>query len=98
MGNRKIDAMHSRFGVIPDKRCGDCSNLMHICYRSKNLKKCKVYGVTHSEASDWRLKYTACGMFNKECEYGPIIRTLQHGGGSKKEMPPCEGQISLEGL
>ena len=53
---RKIDEMHRRFGVLQDKRCEDCSNLIKGRYHDMLLRKCLVYGATHSEASDWRKK------------------------------------------
>lgn len=93
---RKIDAMHERFGVIQDKRCEDCDNLIKGYCGNTFVRKCTVYGATHSEASDWRKKYIACGMFNKEWSGYPIIRVLKRNGGFKSvELPPIDGQESL---
>ena len=92
----KIDEMHRRFGELPDKRCEDCSNLIQGRYNTKYLRKCTVYGATHSEASDWRKKYTACGMFNKEWTGYPIIRVLKHSGRTKVDIPEIIGQVRLE--
>lgn len=44
MKYRKIDEMHRRFGILPDKQCEDCSNLIKGRYRSVYLRKCTVYG------------------------------------------------------
>lgn len=41
---RKIDEMHRRFGVLADKRCEDCSNLIKGRYHGMCLRKCTVYG------------------------------------------------------
>lgn len=89
---RKIDEMHRRFGILSDKRCGDCSNLISGRYRTKYLSKCTVYGCTHSEASDWRKKNAACGMFNKEWSGKDIIRCISPG---KEDIGPIEGQECL---
>lgn len=96
MKYRKIDEMHRRFGTIPDKRCDDCSNLIKGQYRSVYLRKCTVYGATHSEASDWRKKYVACGMYNKEWNGPEIIRLINSGAKKRDQIMPLEGQIEME--
>lgn len=95
--NRKIDAMHERFGVMPDKRCEDCSNLIQGDYRGIHLLKCTVYGATHSEASDWRKKYVACGMYNKEYKGRPIIELLKCAPRKVDEEQPIDGQMTIGG-
>lgn len=92
---RKIDEMHRRFGELPGKRCEDCSNLIKGRYHDMILRKCTVYGATHSEASDWRKKYTACGMYNKDWHGAEIIRTLKHSGMPKPPEQPLDGQMDL---
>ena len=91
---RKIDLMHYIFGEIPEHKCGECSNLRQYHYRGRGYRKCKVYGETHSEASDWVKKYTACGCFN--CEYSDrnIIELVSPI--PKTEEPPLEGQMEIE--
>lgn len=92
---RKIDEMHRRFGVLEGKRCEDCSNLIKGRYHDMILRKCVVYGATHSEASDWRKKYEACGMYNKEWTGPMIIRTLRNSGMPKLPEEPLDGQMDL---
>ena len=95
MLRRKIDLMHDLFGKIEDQKCRDCNNLACGTYHDKTLRKCRVYGLTHSEASDWRLKYTACGMFNREFSGPPIIKRIRQFG---KVVPvQLDGQIEMEG-
>ena len=96
MRYRKIDEMHRRFGMLPDKRCGDCINLIEGQYHTRYLRKCTVYGATHSEASDWRKKYVACGMYNKEWNGPQIIRTLTVGPRERDAMMPLDGQMEME--
>lgn len=95
MNLRKIDLMHQVFGKAEPFKCRDCSNLVCGIYHTKTLRKCKVYGLTHSEASDWALKYTACGMFNREYTGQTIINLVKHNSCRVKVDEPLEGQITL---
>ena len=92
---RKIAAMHLRFGVLPEKRCEDCDHLIKGYYHTKYLRKCEVYGATHSEASDWRKKYIACGLYNQPWEYGEIIHSLKGTPKADAVEIPLEGQMDL---
>ena len=93
---RKIAAMHLRFGVLPEKRCEDCDHLIKGYYHTKYLRKCEVYGATHSEASDWRKKYIACGLYNQEWKGPEIIRLINSGPREQDQIMPLEGQIEME--
>lgn len=62
----RINKMYALFGELPDKMCEECSNLVKISAYGEIHRKCKVYGVGNSQSSDWRKKYTACGMYNRE--------------------------------
>lgn len=98
---KKIDLMHQQFGVCQGHACKECSNFVRDRYHDMMLRKCQVYGLTHSEASDWAGKWPACGMFNLEYSGRPIIE-MRRGGGHRPSplLEPLEGQITLfqEGL
>ena len=94
---RKIEAMHERFGIFPDKRCENCSNLIQGDYHGVHLRKCTVYGATHSEATDWRKKYVACGMYCKEYNGRKIINLLKSEPRKVDEIQPLDGQEVLWG-
>ena len=97
MALRKIDLMHNLFGKVEQLKCRDCSNLITGRYHDKTLRKCKVYGLTHSEASDWALKYSACGLFNKEYNGPEIIKRLRsHSRRQHEDVSPLEGQMEME--
>ena len=66
MKKLKIDKMHHIYGLIEDKKCKDCKNLQTFKYHGKTYRKCAAYGISQSVATDWALKYTACGLFNKD--------------------------------
>ena len=90
---RKADAMHSMFG-FGNGSCGDCSHLHPTRYHDKNYYKCDVYGITNSEASDWRLKYQACGLKNETYNGSPIINYLKREPKRKNNLQ-IPGQLSL---
>lgn len=93
---RKIELMHRLFGVKPDEKCKNCSNMISGRYHDKILHKCTVYGCTHSEASDWRLKYVACGMFNTEYKGSDVIRfRIVDNVPQDVSSQQMEGQISI---
>ena len=88
---RKIDLMHREFGVCPGKKCQYCDNLI-VQQANRRYYKCEVYGITDSEASDWRLSYDACGMYNKVYNGNPVIRMVR---GYPAPPEPLDGQESL---
>lgn len=97
MAIRKIDLMHRLFGTADGHACRECSNLVKGRYHDHILTKCKVYGLTHSEASDWAGRWQACGMFNRAWDKQPVMREVRPERKQKEaDNAPLEGQISLE--
>lgn len=95
MGLKKIDAMHDRYGYA-DGICGDCPHFVRYRYHDKNLLKCEAYGLTHSEATDWRVRWHACGMK----EY-PLLEDHRHvfdtvKGQRERVQEQLDGQIEME--
>ena len=86
---KKIDLMHSMFGRTAEKKCKDCSHFKSIEF-SRTYYKCEVYGLSHSEATDWRVNYPACGLFNKFTSYEDVYKSAK----SDNTAIP-EGQMSL---
>lgn len=98
MAIRKQQLMYKQFGMCEGHLCGECSNLMSVRANDRPLHKCRVYGNTSSEASDWAKRWLACGMFNKTYTGGPIIelvRPVRKQTGLTIEEP-LEGQVTLE--
>ena len=96
MVNRKIFAMHERFGTCGAFRCKDCNHLKKVIPTQRVCYKCELYGDTASEATDWRLSYQACGMFGIEQDMSrwvPMIEQLKHA--SKPPAPPIDGQVEM---
>lgn len=69
-GRKKTPRMQEMFGTVPGKTCGECK--YHCAYVANRvwhkcelwLKLCFPMG-GHSEASDIRLKWPACGKFEE---------------------------------
>ena len=96
MNERKIHAMHKRFGTCGVFRCKDCEHLIGWKYHNRQLYKCELYGLTHSEATDWRLSYQACGMYNMPQDmdrWVPLLEQIKHS--PKGVKPPIEGQMRI---
>jgi len=71
-GPRKLAYMHMKFGasaqledVEPPRTCGSCRHLHTFEGNTKCYFKCMQYGVSKSEATDWRKKWAACGLFQR---------------------------------
>jgi len=87
---RKIDKMQALFGVTPGKKCRDCN---HLKGGVNEYRKCECYGDSSSEATDWALRYDACGLWNKPYNGLPIVRLNK--GSVKKPEEQIEGQMNL---
>ena len=84
---RKIELMHARFGKSEHK-CRECCHFGEYM-RSKKYFKCAVYGLSASEATDWRANYQACGLFNTQSSMQDIYKT------AKPDVVIAKGQLSL---
>jgi hypothetical protein len=54
------------YGFLPDKKCKDCKYHQKFEYHYKNYHKCEKLGISNSEATDIRLKDTACTLYEEE--------------------------------
>ena len=94
---RKIDAMHHYYGRDHcGRKCSECDHLIHGEYHNRTYYKCTVYGCTHSEATDWRKSYPACGLVDHDFpEHDKrIIDVLKHDRIKKTEQ--IRGQMTME--
>ena len=89
---RKIQLMHQMFGISEQNKCKDCCHFITERYRGKNYHKCKIYGQTNSEASDFRCSYTACGLYNRPYDGDVEIISIRP---KKDAEEPIEGQMRL---
>ena len=90
----RIKLMYQLFGSDSEHKCKECSHLI-IIQENKRYNKCKCYGITNSESTDWRQKWNACGLYNKEYNGNPIIDVKKHMARPKRNDEQIEGQMSL---
>ena len=89
MTKRKLPAMHAVYGTQPQHKCRDCCNLIGYASGKRIYHKCKAYGDTASQATDWGLNYIACGMFNVPMgDMMPLIERIWR--------QKSEGQMEVE--
>lgn len=94
MVDNKIFAMHRRFGTCGVLRCEGCNHLITDNSHKRRFRKCELYGNTFSSATDWKVSYQACGMYNVKQdmnEWVPVIKRI----GKSYELP-IDGQIRME--
>lgn len=69
-GRRKFETMIQLHGSGPqDKHCKTCRYLCPINYHGKSFYKCELWRLSHSTATDIKLKQQACGQY-KEVKAG----------------------------
>lgn len=96
MALRKIDLMNRLFGVADGNACRECSNFVKGKYHDRTLCKCRVYGMTHSEATDWAGRWQACVAFNRTLNRQPVVHEVRQERKKETNNAPLDGQISLE--
>lgn len=92
---RKIDLMHQIYG-FGSGFCGLCPHFSEKVW-SRAYHKCKVYGDSNSEATDWRKSWIACGLIDKPFPEGDR-RVVEMVSARRKEEEQIPGQISMEEL
>lgn len=90
---RKIDLMRRTFGSLPGHTCTECTHFRRGRYHDKGRRKCDIYGMTHSEASDWTGNWEACGMYNMPYAGRHIIEIVTHS--ASRPEPPIDGQVEI---
>ena len=98
-GEKKIDLMHRMFGEAEGK-CVGCRHFVRYTYRDRTYSKCKYYGMSHSEATDWSGRNQACGLINRK--FSELTRSeilIARGTQARKELDEnIPGQMTLDDL
>lgn len=94
---RKIDAMYESYGCIPTEYCKTCCNLLKGNHHGNTYNKCIAYGLSHSEATDWRISNKACGIYNKPFDGNQrtMLEQLKIAPKGKQAEEVMEGQLSF---
>lgn len=98
MASRKIDAMHEAYGCIPNQYCKTCCNLLKGDWHGRAYNKCVAYGLSHSEATDWKISNRACGLYNKEFDekQSTMLDRIKRTPKCKQQSDEImEGQLSI---
>ena len=84
------------FGWNKNELCRDCKHFDRWKVGDKRVvRKCDIYGVTASEASDWCASYPACGLFNQDYVGRNIIAFVTPERAKKIDNEPIDGQLSF---
>lgn len=94
MKPRPIDYMHLKFG--PGRQGVSCKSCTNLCRKQANRVwyKCLVWGDSCCDASDWRISWPSCGMYNRDpAGLIHIKDTVKHVTTHRVEEVP--GQMSM---
>lgn len=93
---KKIEKMYHLYGKYRGcRKCKECSNYTRYTYHDKPYRKCSVYGITCSEATDWTGSWDACGRFGRALEAGEreVVRVSVKE--TREPVEVLDGQISI---
>jgi hypothetical protein len=63
---KSIKRMYYLHRFAKGKVCRDCQFLERFYYHNNTYFKCNQYGITHGAATDWRLHWSACGLYQEK--------------------------------
>ena len=87
------DAMRRHFGTT-DANCKDCKHLISARWHDKMYHKCELYGLSHSEATDWRVSEKACGLFDKPVDLDTWMPVMDRE--TLRYVEQIEGQMEMK--
>lgn len=66
---RRIASMRLVHGADDAHRCGQCAHLVHVTSTGRQrYAKCSKYRISASDATDWRAKWPACGLWQERTD------------------------------
>lgn len=94
----KIAFMHDYYGVCDEHKCKECDHFERWQAGNKRVRKCNVYGVTSSVATDWNASFAACGAFNRDVTEKNLFvhfGNLRRSGKWIDRKMPGEAQVQV---
>ncbi len=76
----KVEIMYRLFGKTEGEICKHCNHVVRN-EKAKTFNKCECFGLSSSEATDFPMMVTACGLFNKETD----VRNIYKGNRPNKQ-------------
>ena len=64
-GRKKYKSMQYLHGITEGKMCKTCRHCLGIDYHARTYYKCELWILSHSPATDIRLKNKACGKYEE---------------------------------
>lgn len=64
-GRKKYPTMQQIHGTLEGKTCKTCSHCIRYHYHDRTYFKCELWYLSNSEATDIRLKNTACKKYEE---------------------------------
>jgi hypothetical protein len=61
--SRKMNTMQKIYGYKEDETCKGCKYLLKFDYHNRTYYKCELWVISHSAATDIRLKNKACNKW-----------------------------------
>ncbi len=61
----RLKQMHRVYGVSAGHTCKHCRHCLAIHHHDKRYRKCELYRISRSTATDWRVSWPACGRFEE---------------------------------
>ena len=100
----KTGTMRSMFGPGPEGEI--CKSCAFLTYRMRDRKwyKCRAYGTSSSESTDWGCTWPACGLFTYDESvplppgFVPVVESRKHAPRPQKKEQELPGQIGMEEL
>lgn len=65
-GRKKFKTMQEKYGEFKGFQCKGCKHCVKYEYHNKVYYKCELWYVSNSEATDIRLKDTACFKYEEK--------------------------------
>lgn len=93
LNSRKWERMQKKFGLSTAGNCKGCAHFVRYEHHGRTYSKCKIYGISASEATDWKGSAKACGLYpGKPYNGGAVVREVER---KKKQPENIDGQLSL---